>query len=106
MKHESWRMTSERMKTIKVSGKNKKHKVLMYTISTCIWCKQTKDFMKKNEVEYEFVDVDHSSNEDLERIRKDILKRKGRLSYPVVIIDDRILINGFVKDKIADALEI
>ena len=99
-------MVSKRMNPVKVPGKNNKHKVLMYTISTCAWCKQAKDFLKSNGVEYEYVDVDLSSREDSERIRKDILNRKGRLSYPTMIIDDKILINGFRKDDIKGALEI
>lgn len=94
------------MNPVKVLGKNNKHKVLMYTISTCAWCKQAKDFLKSNEVEYEYMDVDLSSREDSDRIRKDILNRKGRLSYPAIIIDDKILINGFRKDDIKEVLEI
>ncbi|MCW4052715.1 MAG: glutaredoxin family protein [Candidatus Bathyarchaeota archaeon] len=92
------------MKAIKVPGKNRKHKVLLYTLSTCGWCKLTKKFCKNHEIEYEYVDVDLCSEEEREEIRKDILKRGGRLSYPVVIIDDKILINGFHEDKIQEAL--
>jgi len=94
------------MNLVKVPGKNNKHKVLMYTISTCAWCKQAKDFLKSNEVEYEYLDIDLSNREDSERIRKDILNRKGTLSYPTIIIDNKILINGFRKDDIEEVLEI
>jgi glutaredoxin len=99
-------MVSKRMNSVKVSGKNNKHKVMMYTISTCAWCRQAKDFLKSNEVEYEYVDVDLSSREDSEKIRKDILNRKGSLSYPTIIIDEKILINGFRKDDIKKVLAI
>ncbi|MGC8896526.1 MAG: glutaredoxin family protein [Candidatus Bathyarchaeia archaeon] len=94
------------MNLVKVQGKNKRHKVLVYALSTCAWCKLTKQFLKDNEIEYEYVDVDLSTSEDKEKIRKDILKRKGDLSYPAIIIDDKILINGFRKDKLKEILEI
>jgi glutaredoxin len=94
------------MKTVKVAGKNSKHKVLLYALSTCAWCKLTKSFLKENDVEYDYVDVDLCSEEDKEKIKKDILKRGGSLSYPAIIIDDKILINGFRKDKLKEALEI
>ncbi|MEM3700016.1 MAG: glutaredoxin family protein [Candidatus Bathyarchaeia archaeon] len=94
------------MNIVKVPGKNKKHKVLVYALSTCAWCKLTKQFLKENEIEYEYVDVDLSGDEDKEKIRKDILTRKGSLSYPAIIIDDKILINGFRKDKLKEILEI
>ena len=96
----------ERMKIIKVLGKNNKHKVLMYAISTCAWCKLTKKFLKDNNIEYEYVDVDLSNIEGREKIRREILKRGGSLSYPAIIIDDKILINGFRKDEIKETLEI
>ena len=91
---------------VKVPGKNNKHKVFMYAISTCAWCKLTKNFLKDNDIDYEYVDVDLSSREDREKIRREILKRGGRLNYPAVIIDDKILINGFRKNKIKETLGI
>ena len=100
------RVRWERMKIIKVLGKNNKHKVLMYAISTCAWCKLTKKFLKDNNIEYEYVDVDLSNIEGREKIRREILKRGGSLSYPAIIIDDKILINGFRKDEIKETLEI
>lgn len=92
------------MKTKKVSGRSTKHKVLLYAISTCAWCKKTKEFLKTNDVEYEYLDIDLCSDEDREEVRKDILKRGGRLSYPTVIIDDDIMITGFHEDKLREAL--
>jgi glutaredoxin len=96
----------EEMDIVKVSGKNNKHRVLMYAISTCAWCKMAKGFLKDNHIEYEYVDVDLCSDNDKEKIRKDILKKGGTPSYPIIIIDDKLLINGFRKDKIKEALEI
>jgi glutaredoxin len=95
-----------KMKLVKVSGKNSKHKVLVYAISTCAWCKQTKKFLKDNNIEYEYLDVDLCDDEDREKVRKDIISKGGRLSYPAIIIDDKTLINGFHTDKIQEALEI
>ncbi len=92
------------MKTTKVHGENNKHKVLMYALSTCAWCKKAKKVLKDSNIEYEYIDVDLCSTEDREKIKKDILDRGGRLSYPVLVIDDKILINGLHEDKIKDAL--
>ncbi len=93
------------MKTTKVMGENNRHKVLLYAISTCGWCQRAKSFLKDNSIEYEYIDVDLCTREDQEKIREDILQRKGRLSYPVIIIDNKSLMNGFHEDKIKEALE-
>lgn len=94
------------MKVEKVPGKNRKSRVFLYALSTCAWCKMTKQFLKDNDVEFEYVDVDKCDDEDLDKIKKEILGKGGSLSYPVVIVDDKTLINGFRKDKIKETLGI
>ncbi len=94
------------MKIVKVDGKNKKHRVLMYALSTCVWCKKTKKFLTDKNVEFEYVDVDLCEDEDKEKIRKDILKRGGNLTYPTIIVDDKKLITGYSEDEIKEALEL
>jgi len=95
-----------KMKSVRVPGQNNKHKVFMYALSTCAWCKLTKRFLKDSQIEYEYVDVDLCSEKDRERVRKDIVDRGGEAIYPTIIIDDKILITGFRKDKLSEALDI
>jgi len=94
------------MQLSKVSGKNSKHKVLVYALSTCVWCKMTKQFLKDNDVEYEYIDVDLCDEKDKVKIRQHIQSKGGNLSYPTIIVDDNILITGFRKDKLKEALGI
>jgi glutaredoxin-like protein NrdH len=95
-----------KMDTTKVAGTKKDHKVLMYAISTCAWCKMTKKYLKDNKVEYEYIDVDLCSDKDRQAIRNDIVKRGGEPNYPIIIVDDKIMINGFRKDRINEALNL
>ena len=94
------------MQTIKVQGKNNKHRVLLYALSTCGWCKKEKQLLRDNNIEFEYVDVDLCNDEDYEKINEDILNHGGRFSFPTIIIDDRILINSFKEDEIRESLEI
>lgn len=94
------------MQTTKVEGKNKKHKVLLYALSTCGWCKKSKELLRANNIEFEYIDVDLCSDEDYEKIRENILRRGGRFSFPTVIIDNAILITGFNEDRIRESLGI
>jgi len=94
------------MNKVRVEGKNSKHKVLMYAISTCAWCKMTKRFLKDNDVEYEYVDVDLTSDEDHEKIREEIVSRGAEPSYPTIIVDGKTVITGLRKDQIKEALEL
>ena len=94
------------MNLSKVSGKNNTHKVLVYALSTCVWCKMTKQFLKDNGIEFEYVNVDLCDEEDKVKIRQHIQSKGGNLSYPTIIIDDNFLITGFRKDKLKEALGI
>ena len=94
------------MQIVKVPGKNNKHKVLLYALSTCGWCKRSKKFLNDNNVEYEYVDVDLCKMEDKKMIRQDIQNRGGILAYPTVIIDNNRLLTGPSPDKLREVLEL
>ncbi|MHA1209801.1 MAG: glutaredoxin family protein [Candidatus Freyarchaeota archaeon] len=94
------------MDVVKVPGENKRHRVRLYALSTCIWCRRTKSFLKDNKVEYEYVDVDLCSREDREKIKNEVLEKGGRLAFPVTIIDDEKVITGYRVDKLKEVLEI
>ena len=94
------------MQTVKVPGKNNKHKVMMYALSTCGWCKRAKQFLKDNEIEYEYIDIDLCSMTDKQKIRQDIQNLGGILAYPTVIIDNKTLLTGAPQDKLKEVLEI
>lgn len=94
------------MNVSKVSGQNNKHKVFVYALSTCVWCKLTKQYLNDNKIEYEFVDVDLAEENDKQKIRETITNKGGMLSYPTTIVDDKKVINGFRKDLLKEALEL
>jgi glutaredoxin len=94
------------MKFSKISGKKSQHKVVLYALSTCAWCKMAKQFLKDNDIEYKYVDVDLCEEEDKQKIRQHIQSKGGPLSYPTVIVDDKVLITGFHKDKLKETLGI
>ena len=90
----------------KVQGKKNQHKVVIYALSTCVWCKMTKQYLKDNEVEFEFLDVDLCEPKEKEQARQQILDKSGSLNYPTTIVDDKKVITGFRKDLLKEALEL
>ena len=94
------------MQTTKVEKKNKKNKVFLYTLSTCGWCKKTKELLKENEVEYEYLDLDKCSKED-QKAAVDHLKSKNLpVAFPIIMVNEDKVIQGFKKDDILEALEL
>jgi len=88
----------------KVTGKKNEHRVIVYALSTCVWCKMTKQYLNDNEVEYEFIDVDLCEPEEKEMARQQIQSKGGSLNYPTIIVDNSTVITGFRKDKLKEAL--
>ena len=94
------------MQFSKVSGQKNQHKVVLYALSTCAWCRMTKQFLKDHDIEYEYIDVDLCEEEEKQKIREHIQSKGGPLSYPTIIVDDNVLITGFRTDKLREALQL
>jgi glutaredoxin len=90
----------------KVEGTKKEHKVFLYALSTCGWCKKTKQLLNKNDVEYEYLDVDKCTSEERKQAISDIKSRNVPLGFPIIIIDDEKVISGYKESAIKEVLEI
>jgi len=92
------------MNPVKVDGKNKKPKLFLYTLSTCGWCKKTKELLKDKEMAYEYVDVDKITKDEQKEAIDELKKRNAPLAFPIIIVDDQQVISGFKKQAIEEAL--
>lgn len=92
------------MARIKVEGENKNHDIFIYALSTCGWCKKTKQFLKDNNVEYEYLDVDTTTSEERRAAIKQLRERKVPLGFPVTIVDDETIISGYNPEAFKEAL--
>ena len=72
----------------------------MYTTPNCIYCKTLKEFLKKNNIQFEEVDV----AKNLEA-RNEMVAKSGQLGVPVSDIDGQIVV-GFDRAKISELLNI
>jgi glutaredoxin len=82
-----------------VKGKNKGD-ILLYTLSTCIWCKKTKALLKELGVEYSYEDVDLLDEEDEDRVNAEMEGYTNNVSFPVMVVDGKLFCTGFEEDKI------
>ncbi len=74
--------------------------VKVYSTSSCSYCVMVKDFLKKNNIQFENIDVGMNPQAGQEMIDK-----SGQMGVPVLDIDGRIIV-GFDKDAISKALGI
>jgi glutaredoxin len=79
-------------------------KIKMYTLSTCPWCMRTKRFFKDKKVKFEYVDYDLADEKVQETIAKDCRARGVPLSFPIVIIGDKV-VQGYDPEKYEELLK-
>lgn len=74
--------------------------VKVYSTSTCPYCAMAKEFLKKNNVQFENIDVgvDHKAGQEM-------MNKSGQMGVPVLDIDGKIIV-GFDKAAISKALGI
>lgn len=88
-----------------VKGKKKNHHVKIYTLSTCGWCKKTKELLKALEIEYEYIDVDTLTGNDILQVSEEVKKYNKFRTYPTIVIDKgKHVILGFNDTEIKEHL--
>ena len=93
------------MSGAKKSGKKTEMKVKMWALSTCIWCRKTKDLLDELDVDYECTDVDMLSGAERDEVVAEMKRHNPRGSYPTLVCGDEVIV-GFDDKKIKEALGI
>jgi glutaredoxin len=93
------------MKFEHVNGENK-GEIKLYALSTCVWCKKTKDLLDKYGCDYKYIFVDKLEENDKEMIKNEIKKFNPRFSFPTLVINNKNCIVGYKEEKIREALNL
>lgn len=89
---------------IHVSG-TKKGDIMLYALSTCQWCRKTKELLDELKVDYHYIDVDLVTGDDQKQIIEEIKRFNAACSFPTMVIDKKDSIVGFDEDKIREKFE-
>lgn len=87
-----------------VPGKDR-GKIMLYALSTCIWCRKTKELLEKLGVEFDYIYVDLLEGTDKEKIRKEVEKWNPACSFPTIVFNDEKCIVGFKENEIKAMLK-
>jgi glutaredoxin len=79
-------------------------KVVMYGLSTCVWCKKTKKLLTELGVDFDYVFVDKLEGEDEDQAVTVIKRFNPSVSFPTTIINEEKAIVGFREKEIREAL--
>jgi glutaredoxin-like protein NrdH len=82
-----------------VEGKDR-GKIMLYAISTCVWCKKVKRLLKNLNVDYYYVDVDLLDGEEKEKVKEEVEKWNSLSSFPTLVINDKECVVGYDEEEI------
>lgn len=76
----------------------------LYALSTCIWCRKTKEMLEENGIEYSYVFVDQLEGDERKNIKEELRKWNPDCSYPTLVVNEEKCIVGFDEDKILEEI--
>ena len=88
---------------VHVKGKAK-GKIVLYALSTCVWCKKTKNLLTELGVDFYYVYVDLLSGEERARVMDEITRHNPARSFPTLVINDNRRIVGYQEKTIREVL--
>jgi glutaredoxin-like protein NrdH len=77
--------------------------IIIYTLSTCVWCKKTKALFQDLGVGYDYVDVDALESEERQKTIEEIKRWNPSCSFPSIVINGEKCIVGYDEKKIREA---
>ena len=82
-----------------VEGK-KVGKIMLYALSTCVWCKKVKKLLNSLNVDYCYIDVDLLGEEERGKAEEEMEKWNPLVSFPTIVVNDKESINGYDEEEI------
>jgi len=78
--------------------------ILLYALSTCVWCKRTKALLEQLGIAYCYVDVDLVPPSEREEVMRGMERWNPQRNFPTLVIDHRTAIVGFQPERIREVL--
>jgi glutaredoxin len=90
----------------KVDGtKGLNDNILIFTLSTCMWCKKCKTFLNDRNMTYRYIDVDKIEPQDKSEIINYLKSSyQDRISYPFLVCEKGHVV-GYNPNKYVELLE-
>jgi glutaredoxin len=71
-----------------IKGKPVKNKIMLYGLSTCMWCEKAKEFLDEMGITYSHLTVDLLDGAEAEAAFDAVAKFNPDQSFPTIVIDD------------------
>lgn len=87
------------MAMVHIEGEDK-GKIILYALSTCVWCKKTKKLLTELGVDFHYVYVDLLEEDEKEKVLDEMKTHNSLCSFPTLVMDDKTCIIGYNEGRI------
>ena len=88
----------EHIKLIHVDGKNSGHKLILFGLTTCGYCKRALSYLNDEGFEYDYIFLDEIPFDDKQKAKDEFKTHFGkRMTFPTLIIDQEEFLIGFIQ---------
>ncbi|MBN1178223.1 MAG: glutaredoxin family protein [Anaerolineae bacterium] len=87
-----------------VPGSKNAHKVMLYAISTCGWCRRTRQFLEDQDVAFDYVYMDLIKGQEREAALEVVRRWNPATSFPTLVVDDAQAVVGYRVPDIQEVL--
>jgi glutaredoxin-like protein NrdH len=87
-----------------VQGLRNEHHIMFYGLSTCIWCKRTRQFLESQGVSFDYAYVDLFRGQEREKLVAEVRRWNPATSFPTIVVDDARCVVGYKPDQLKEAL--
>lgn len=86
------------LKFVEIDGEDSGHDLVVYTLSTCAFCKKALNFLSREKVAYRYLHLDTLPAEKKKDIKQFLRDRFNDIPvFPVFVVDDEHCISGFAE---------
>ena len=79
-------------------------KVMLYALSTCVWCRKTRLLLDELGVAYDYEYVDLLRGEERTKAMKIVSKVNPSQNFPTLLVDGRCIV-GFMEKEIREVFK-
>jgi len=87
-----------------VPGLHDEHQVAFYGLSTCIWCKRTRQFLEEQGIRFDYTYVDLLQGQEREEAVEKVRRWNPTVSFPTLVVDDEKCLIGYKQDEVKKVL--
>jgi len=91
---------------IPVDGEKDQREIIIFTLSTCMWCKKCKRWLNERNIKYRYIDMDQIQYSQKSEILGYLQRNyQQRISYPYMVCDKRDIVVGYNPDKYEEIMK-